>query len=197
MQEVNNFLQAKDIPEARLNDYMTHVGNIRALLRSGGSNSVSIQFNIKTHVLRDNPEGIQYINTLVHDLNQTLSQADGQNGFQVMVANYCPYEIIVNILSAVGSVASIVSLIWAAIDAVKKHRPQKDYVEVDVDTYRNYVDAKIDCLRADLLRLHGQYSQRRFNKYIDEVTQQLKTDLEGLYSKDIRIFKVKNESPES
>lgn len=195
VQDVDNFLQTKDIPEARLNDYMTHVGNIRTLLRSGSSNSVAIQFNIKTHVLRDDPEGVQYVNTLVRDLNQTLSQVDGQRGFQVMVANYCPYEIAVNILSAVGSAASIAGLIWMTIDAVKSHRAQKNRVEVDVDTYRSYVDAKIDCLRADLLRLQGQYSQRRFSKYINEVTQQLKTDLEELYSKDIMIFKVKNDSP--
>lgn len=195
VQDVDNFLQTKDIPEARLNDYITHVGSIRALLRSGSSNSVSLQFNIKTHVLRDNPEGIQYVNTLVHDLNQTLSRADGQNGFQVVVSNYCPFEIAVNILSAVGSAASIASLIWMTIDAAKKHRAQKNRTEVDVETYRKYVDAKIDCLRADLLRLQGQYSQRRFSKYIDEVTQQLKTDLEELYSKDIMIFKMKNNPP--
>ena len=195
VQDVDNFLQTKDIPEARLNDYMTHVGNIRTLLRSGSSNSVAIQFSIKTHVLRDDPEGVQYVNALVRDLNQTLSQVDGQKGFQVMVANYCPYEIAVNILSAVGSAASIASLIWMTIDAAKNHSAQKNRVEVDVDTYRSYVDAKIDCLRADLLRLQGQYSQRRFSKYINEVTQHLKTDLEELYSKDIMIFKVKNDSP--
>ena len=195
VRDVDNFLQAKDIPESRLNDYITHVGSIRALLRSGSSNSVSLQFNIKTHVLRDDPEGVEYVNTLVNDLSQALSQADGQNGFQVMVANYSPYEIAINILSAVGSVASIASLIWMIIDATKNHRAPQNRVEVDVDTYRNYVDAKIDCLRADLLRLQGQYSQRRFSKYIDEVTQQLKTDLEELYSKDIMIFKVKNDPP--
>lgn len=195
VQDVDNFLHVKDIPEARLNDYMTHIGSIRALLRSGSSNSVSLQFNIKTHVLRGDSEGIQYVSTLVHDLNQALSQAKGQNGFQVMVANYSPYEIAINILSAVGSAASIASLIWMTIDAAKKSHTKKNCVEVDVDTYRNYVDAKIDCLRADLLRLQGQYSQRRFSKYIDEVTQQLKTDLEELYSKDIMIFKVKNDPP--
>jgi len=194
VQDVDNFLQAKDIPESRLNDYMTHVGSIRTLLRSGSANSVSLHFNIKTHVLRDDPEGVQYVNALFHDLNQALSHTDGQNGFQVMVSNYCPYEIAVTVLSAVGSAAPIASLIWMTIDAVKAHRSHKRHVEVDIDTYRSYVDAKIDCLRSDLLRLQSQYSQRRFSKYIDEVTQQLKTDLEELYSKDIMIFRVKNDS---
>lgn len=195
VQEMDEFLQAKEIPESRLNNYMAHVGKIRTLLHSGASNSVSLHFNIKTNVYRDDPEGVQYVNKLFYNINQALAQADGQNGFQVMAANYCPYEIVVEVLSAVGSAASIASLIWMTIDAVHRHPNQKGWVEVDTDTYRGYVDAKINCLRADLQRLQGQYSQRRFSKYIDEVTQQLKTDLEELYSKDIMIFKVKNNPP--
>lgn len=195
VQEMDEFLQAKEIPESRLNNYMAHVGKIRTLLHSGASNSVSLHFNIKTNVYRDDPEGVRYVNKLFYNINQALAQADGQNGFQVMAANYCPYEIVVEVLSAVGSAASIASLIWMTIDAVHRHPNQKGWVEVDTDTYRGYVDAKIDCLRADLQRLQGQYSQRRFSKYIDEVTQQLKTDLEELYSKDIMIFKVKNNPP--
>lgn len=195
VQDMDRFLQTKEIPESRLNNYMAHVGKIRTLLHSGASNSVSLHFNVKTNVFRDDPEGVQYVNKLFYDINQTLAQADGQNGFQVMAANYCPYEIVIDVLSAVGSAASIASLIWMAIGAVQDRRSQERRVEVDIDTYRGYVDAKIDCLRADLQRLQGQYSQRRFNKYIDEVTQQLKTDLEELYSKDIMIFKVKNNPP--
>lgn len=196
VQDVDRFLQAKEIPESRLNSYMSHVGKIRTLLRSGASNSISLHFNIKTNVFRDDPEGVEYVNKLFYNINQALAHADGQNGFQVMAANYCPYEIVVEVLSAVGSVASIASLIWMTIDAVQGRRNQeRQRVEVDIDTYRGYVDAKIDCLRADLQRLQGQYSQRRFSKYIDEVTQQLKTDLEELYSKDIMIFKVKNNPP--
>lgn len=195
IRDLDEFLQAKDIPESRLNDYMTHVGGIRTMLQGGGSNSVSLHFNIKTNAMRDDPEGLEYVNTLLYNLNQALAQSEGQNGFQVTVANYCPYEIAVTVLSAVGSAASIASLIWMIIDATKKHRAKKNRVEIDVDTYRDYVGAKVDCLRADLLRLQAQYSQRRFSKYIEEVTQQLKTDLEELYSKDIVIFRVKNESP--
>lgn len=194
IQDMDNFLLSPNIPEPRLNDYMNHVGNIRTLLRSGSSDAVSLHFNIKTNVLRNDLDGVQYVNTLFNDLNQALSNINGQNGFQVMVSNYSPYEIAINVLSAVGSAASIASLIWMTIDAVKKHGPHRKYVEVDMDTYRGYVDAKIDCLRADLLRLQSQYSQHKFSNYIDEVTQQLKTDLEELYSKDIMIFKVKNDS---
>lgn len=195
IRDLDEFLQTKDIPEPRLNDYMTHVGSIRTMLQSGGSNSVSLHFNIKTNAMRDDSGGLKYINTLLYNLNQALAQSEGQNGFQVTVSNYCPYEIAVTVLSAVGSAASIASLIWMTIDATKEHRAKKDRVEIDMDTYRDYVGAKVDCLRADLLRLQTQYSQRRFSKYIEEVTQQLKTDLEELYSKDIVIFRVKNESP--
>lgn len=192
LQSMDDFLQSEDIPEAQLNSYMTYVGNIRTLLQSGGARSIALHYNIKTNVSRDDPSGVQYVNDLLTELNQSLSQSELKTGFQVSVANYSPYEIAVTILSAVGSAASIASLIWMTIDAVREHHVKKRMLPVDVETYRNFVDAKVDCLRSDLLRLQKEYSQRTFSKYIKEVTQQLKTDLEELYSKDILIFKVKN-----
>lgn len=194
LQSMDEFFQSENIPETQLNYYMTHIGNIRTLLHSGSSKSVSLHFNIKTNVHRNDSSGVQYVNTLLSELNETLSHAEGQTGFQVSVSNFSPYEIVVDIISIVGSAASLASLVWMTIDAIKKRHDKDKYVPVDVDTYRNYVDAKIDCLRADLLRLQKEYSQRTFSKYIKEVTQQLKTDLEELYSKDIMIFKVKNGS---
>lgn len=194
LQSMDEFFQSENIPETQLNYYMTHIGNIRTLLHSGGSQSVSLHFNIKTNVHRNNSTGIQYVNTLLSELNDTLSHAEGHTGFQVSVANFSPYEIVVDIISVAGSVASLASLVWMTIDAIKKRHDKNKYTPVDVDIYRNYVDAKIDCLRANLLRLQREYSRRTFSKYIKEVTQQLKTDLEELYSKDIMIIKVKNDS---
>ena len=141
-----------------------------------------------------NQSGVKYVNSLITELNRMLSHTDGQNGFRVAVSNYSPYEVAVTVLSAVESVASIASLVWMTIDAVKKDK-QKQKLElapVDIDIYRRYMDTRIDLLRADLLRLQKECSARRFSKYIDEVTQQLKTDLEDLYTKDILLFKVKN-----
>lgn len=192
LQSMDDFLQSEDIPETQLNYYMTYVGNIRTLLQSGGAHSVALNYIIKTNVSRDDPDGVQYVNELLTDLNKALSQSELKSGFRVSVANYSPYEIAIEILSAVGSVASIASLVWMTIDAARAHHAKKKMLPVDIDVYRGYVDAKIDCLRADLLRLQNEYSKRRFSKYIQEVTQQLKTDLEDLYSKDILIFKVEN-----
>lgn len=196
MQSVDGFLQSKEIaeiPDTQLNYYMTHIGNIRTLLQSGGADSITLNFTIETDVLRNDLEGVQYINALLGDLNETLAQADGQNGFQVMVTNYCPYEIVINVLSGVGSAASIISLVWAAIDAVKKHHTEKKYTAIEREDYYRCVDMRVDNLCKELLRLQQECSKRRFSKHIKEVTQQLKTDLEELYSKDIMLFKVTND----
>ena len=195
MKDLDGFLQLDDIPESRLNDYIIHIGSIRALLCSDSSNAVSLTFNIKTNVSKDDTAGVDFVNELLNDLNHNLSQIEEQNGFQAMVCNYSPYEIVINVLSLVGSVASIASLIWSVISGVQKHNKRQKLVEVDKDIYLNYIGAKTDLLKADLLRIQKQYSKRQFNQYIEEVTQSLKTDLEELYSKDIMIFKVKNDSP--
>ncbi len=193
LRDMDKFLLSKDIPDTQLNHYMTHIGNIRTLLYGGGSDTVALHFNISTNVCRSQTEGVTYVNELLSELNQGLAAADGQTGFQVMASNYSPYDIFVTVLSTVGSTASIASLVWQIIDAVKDKQQHKRFERVDEEVYRNYVGAKIDCLRADLLRLQKEYSQHRFSKYIKEVTQQLKTDLEELYTKDVMIFKVKND----
>lgn len=194
LEDIDDFLLRKDVPEPQLYYYMTYIESIRTLLHEGGMQSVSLHFNIKTNVQRDDAAGVRYINNLLSELNETLSQAEGKDGFRVAVANYSPYQIVIDVISTVGSVASIASLIWMSIDAIKSKRYQHNLIKVDTDTYRDYVNAKIDCMRADLFRLQKKYSKRKFNQYIDEITQNLKTDLEELYTKDVMIFKVDNHS---
>lgn len=192
LQSMDNFLLVENTPDTQMNHYMTHIGNIRTLLHSGSSRSVTLSFRVKTNVSKHNQSGVKYVNSLITELNRMLSHTDGQNGFRVAVSNYSPYEVAVTVLSAVESVASIASLVWMTIDAVKKDKQKQKLEPVDIDIYRRYMDTRIDLLRADLLRLQKECSARRFSKYIDEVTQQLKTDLEDLYTKDILLFKVKN-----
>lgn len=194
LQNMDEFLLQKEIPESQLNYYMTYVGNIRTLLHGGSSQAVTLRLNIKTNVHRDDADGVEFVNGLMSELNESLSQAEGKDGFRVSVSNYSPYEIVIEVLSAIGSVASLASLIWMVIDKISQAKRQKECQRVDLDVYRDYIGAKIDCMRADLLRLQETYSKRKFSKYITEITQQLKTELEELYSKDIMIFKLKNDS---
>ena len=191
--DMDSFLLSKDIPDTQLNYYMTHIGSIRTLLYGGGSDTVALHFNISTNVSRSQVGGVAYVNELLSELNQGLAEANGQTGFQVMVSNYSPYDIFISVLSTIGNAASIASLVWQIISAVQDKKKDQRLVRVDEEVYRDYVGAKIDCLRADLLRLQKEYSQRRFSRYIVDVTQQLKTDLEELYTKDIMIFKVEND----
>ena len=192
LSEMDQFLQRKDIPETQLNYFMTYVGSIRTMLHSAEADSIELHFDIKTNVQRQNGEGVRYVNTLMSELNHELSQRLGQNGYQLAVSNYSPFEIALTVLSAVGSAASIASLVWMTIDEVKERKERHNLTQIDKDAYLDYVDARIENLRLDLLHIQQIYSKKKFSKYIDEVTQQLKTDLEDLYSKDIMIFKVKN-----
>lgn len=192
LHDMEEFLLQKDIPETQLNYYMTYIGNIRTMLHGGSSESVALHFNIKTNVQRNDTKGVQYVNTLMNELNRALSQNMGQDGFELKVANFSPYNIAIDVISVVGSAASIASGVWTIIEAVKSRKTKEKQVQIDTDIYCGYVDTKIENLRLNLLRLQSVYSKKKFSRYIDEVTQQLKTDLEELYKKDIMIFKVKN-----
>lgn len=192
LKSLDRFLQERDIPETQLSKFMANVGSIRTLLHSRSANAVQLNYRIATNVQRNNPEGIQYVNALLSELNSAMSLSLGQSGFQLEVANFSPYEIVLDVFSTIGSAASIASLVWMTIDNIKTKKQDKRQTQVDIDVYRKYIDTRIDILRHDLLQLQEKYSRKKFCKYIDEVTQQLRTDLEELYDKDILIFKVNN-----
>ena len=187
LDHLNKFLIQKDIPEQQLNYYMTYAGNIRTMLMKGGSKSVTVHLEIKTSVDRENVNGVEFVNRLVQDLNEALAQAEDKVGFQVSISNYSPYEIFVEVLTNVGSVASIASIIWATVEASGKRKQRKAQAE-----FRKKVDTRIDEAQDKLLRLQSRYSKRKFNKHITEIMQQLKTDLDDLYSNNVMIFKVSN-----
>lgn len=187
LDDLNEFLLQKDIPEQQLNYYMTYAGNIRTMLMKGGSESVTVHLEIKTNVDRENVNGVEFVNKLVQDLNEALAQAEGKVGFQVSISNYSPYEIFVEVLTNVGSVASIASIVWATVEASNKHKQKKAQIE-----FRNMVGDRIDDAQNELLKLQSVYSKRKYSNHITEIMQQLKTDVDNLCSNNVKVFKVTN-----
>ena len=188
LSNLDEFLLQKDVPEQQLNYYMTYAGNIRTMLMAGGPETVTFHLSIKTNIKRDNASGIGFVNKLVQELNEALSEANGESGFQVSISNYSPFEIFIDVLTYVGSVASIASIIWMVIDAINRKRQKKAQIE-----FHKMVNSTIDEACSQLIKLQSMYSKRKYSKYITEITQQLKTDLDNLYSQNVMIFKVKND----
>lgn len=197
--EIENYIFNDTIPIERINDFIVNAGEIRKILLSGKSDSVTYNFNIRTNVCKRNKEGVEYINTLSNELNNALSQYDfGQLGFQVAVSNHSPFEIIVDVICATGALATIAQLIWSIVEQ-NKHNENADkiivpneYIPADQALYAKYIDTRIEHCKEQLLNIKSKYSERKMNQYIEEITQQLKTDIVELYNKDVMIFKKNN-----
>lgn len=187
---MDDFMQSENVPETQLNYYLIYIGKIKTLLHEGSTDTVTLNYLVKTNTCKKNKDGVSYVNSLVKDLNSEIAKLDNVEGFKVSIANYSPYEIVIEILGAVGSVASIASLVWQVITSVKNRKFKLE--PVDTETTKKYVDARIDQMRSELLLVHDKYKGKKLNNFIYEVTQTLKTDLEELYSKDIMIYKIKN-----
>ena len=197
--EIENYLFNDAIPLERINDFIVNAGEIRKILLSGKSNSVTYNFNIRTNIHKSDKAGVEYVNALSNELNNTLSQYDyGQIGFQVAVSNHSPFEIIVDIICAAGALATIAQLVWSIVE---KNQPNTnsgkniipdEYIRADQALYAKYIDNRIERCKEQLLNIKSKYSERKINQYIEEITQQLKTDITELYSKDVMIFKKNN-----
>lgn len=196
---IENYLYDDNIPPERINDYIVNTGEIRKTLLSGKSDSVTYSFNIRTNICKKNKKGVAYVNSLLTELNDALSQNNfGQLGFQVAVSNHSPFEIIIDVVCAAGSLATIAQLIWNIVEKKQSDKSSDNqtvpdnYVLADNEIYAKCIDTYIERSKEQLLNIKSKYSERKMNQYIEQITQQLRTDISDLYSKDIMIFKKNN-----
>lgn len=196
---IESFLSKNDIPPEQLNNCIIHLGEIRKLLLSGNKDSIKLNLNVRTNIDKNDKQGIHYVNELCNQLNYALSNNDfGQTGFQVAISNHSPYEIIIDVIATAANITGIAEFIWYIIDkhkkdvAINKEEFIKNYIQTDVDIYKQYLDTRIELCKEKLLKIKNTYSQKKMNAYIEEITQQLQTDIAELYDKDIMIFVKKN-----
>lgn len=197
--KIENYLYNDTVPPERINDYIVNAGEIRKTLLSGKSDSITYNFNIRTNICKKNKEGVAYVNSLSTELNDALSQYDfGQLGFQVAVSNHSPFEIMVDVICSADALATIAQLIWSIVEKKQsgtnsgKQIVPDDYTPADNALYAKYVDDRIERCKEQLLNIKTKYSEKKMNQYIEQITQQLKTDITDLYSKDVMIFKKNN-----
>lgn len=197
--KVDSYLMVGSIPPERLNDCIIHAGNIKNIIYSGSRNSVCYMMSIRTNVRRDNEAGTQYVNDLCNRINNALSVCgENQDGFNVSVSNFSPYEIYIAVVTTVDALVGIAGLIWAIISdnkaskSKKTHMAGKDLLSVDAELYKEYIDTKIKLYKMQLQELNHHYARKQLDIRIEEITQKLSTDIEELYDQDVMIFKKEN-----
>lgn len=201
IQTIEEFLAGTSVPAESLNLCLIHLGEIRNILYGGGQGSVKLRINIRTNVCQDDTQGVKYVSVLSNELISALSEyRHGQVGYQVAVSRHSPYEIVVEVLTGSAQLATVANLIWRVIDSRHKHKVAErettspNGTMIDTDTYRDYVNSRVELCKEQLLKIKSSYSTKKMNSYIEEITQQLQTDLDALYKNVIMIFKIQNNS---
>lgn len=194
LKPMEDFIKGDNIPDSQLNYYLIYIGNIKDLLNEGGSDTVTLHYTIKTDICKKDKEGIRMVNNMVNKLTDELSKLENIEGYDITVSNHSPYEIAINIISLALMLPPAVEAVWRLIAKVKERIKIRtpsagDLVEIDTDTQKKYVDERIERMKNDLLQLIKKSKKVELEDHIIEVTQNLKTDLEELYSKNIMIYK--------
>lgn len=199
LNRIENELTTEHLLPEQLNESITHVGEIREIIKREKKNKIHYNFRIRTNINKEDENGIAYINSLCNNLNTTLSKSPSYHeGFEVAVSNYSPFEIVIDIICAAGAIATIAQLVWNIVEAHKTSKKDETeialegYRQVDSSIYHQLVGTRIDLCKEQLLNIKDKYSERKLNQYITEITQKLKTDIIELYDKDIMIFKKDN-----
>lgn len=196
---IDSFLTQDSISPEKLNDCIIHVGEIHQILNSRTPNAVELNLRIRTNIEKDNTDGVNYVNSLSNKISSWLSDNTwGHEGFQVAVSNHSPFELIIDVVCASGAIATIADFIWKIITTYKSNDKSNPdgiddaYYQVDPDLQAKYVNTRIELCKEQLRNLNQKNYNRKMNAYIEEITQQLKTDLAEFYDNDIIIFKKKN-----
>lgn len=186
------------IPPERLNDCIIHAGEIRRILLNDKKNRITYNFHVKTNIHKADANGVIYINTLCNELNSALSHnGNFHDGFEIAISNHSPFEIVVSVICAVDSLCSIAQMVWGIVEK-HGHNNSTDenavdgYLPVEIESYQKYINTRIDVCKEQLINLKNKYSGKKLDRHIEEITQELKTDINELYDKDIMIFKKKN-----
>lgn len=197
LKEMDLYITGKDLPIDNINNSLLYYGEIREMLLSGNSNSINLKIKVRTNICKKNRDGVKYVNELCNVLNEKLSRVElGQTGFRVALSNHSPFEIVIDVFCGIASVATISDFIWKIIDSIDKKKKESTYIqqyeEAAQDMFKMYTDARINLCKEQLMNTKDKYSNKKMNQYIEDITQQLKTDIDSFYDKDIIIFRKKN-----
>lgn len=197
---MDEFIQADYIPESQLNYYLIYIGRIKTFINEGSGDTITLNYSIKTNSCKKNEEGVNYVNELVKKLNLNLSNLENVEGFEVSTSNHSPFEIAVGVITIISSVATVAQTVMDIISGVQVKSKANKTDDLKNETSDNsqlvceFIDERIERAKYEIKDLQNRYRGKKLNKYIDEVTQSLKTDMEDLYSKEIMFFKINNKN---
>lgn len=192
--ELEAFIKSDAVEDDQLNYYLFYIEKIKAILNDNKPNMVTLNYTINTNTNKNDSNGRLFVNNLMDNLNDAISKIDIIDEFEIKLTSHSPFEIIVNIMSIAGSMATIAGLVLNIIASSKKQASMPRIEEINRDIYAKYIDCRIDTLKSELLEVLATNKDKKMNRYITQVTQSLKTDIEELYDKDIIIYKIKNDT---
>lgn len=202
---MDDFIQGEDIPESQLNYYLIYMGKIRTILEKGSSETVTLNYLIKTNTCKANSDGVSFVNDLINRLNTNLSDLNDVEGFKVTISNYSPFEIAVGVITIISGAATVADILFKSISNFKEKRKNKDaIIESNSVTANNayengqlYLHERIERMKNELLLSRRAFSKEKLDDRIVAVTQSLQTDIEDFYSKQFMYFKVDNKKKRS
>ena len=193
---MDSFIQSENVLETQLNYYLTYIGKIQTMLKEGASKKVTLHYKITTNAGKTDEADVLYVNQLIADLNQELTQIDGIDGYNVTISNYSPFEIAVGIVTIFGVAFDVSKTVLGSLlnrrkekrEKKEKEAQEKKRIEHEIENGVQMIDAQIEAAKEKILLLQRDFNGKALDKRIVAVTQSLQTDLEEFYTKQIMYF---------
>ena len=206
-EEIDRYLNQSTFTLDELNEALIKTSEINNILNEKSTGTTSLQIELQTNVDRFDLNSQQKIDNLISDCRYILQNpVFNIEGHTISEINYCPITLVLSIIGAAANLATIAGVFQQYFAALKTNKYKssraiakhicKEYDnirEIDTTTRLKLAKAEIEKSMLKLKTYKGLKSGKKYDDFIDSITQKIVGDVDNILEKDMLVFSINND----
>lgn len=202
--KINKFLVCSNLEKEQLNEAIMQTAEIISLINERTTNNTSLQIEIQTNIMRGSVDEHEKIEKLISDCIYIIDTPNLQaKGHTVTELSYCPITLLFEVIGTAANLISIASALQEFLVKIKKDKSidsrevaksiRKKYNNVnmvDIDIRIKLAKAEIEKSMLELKNYKGVKSNKKYDDFIENITQKIIGDVENIIDKDMLVLQV-------
>lgn len=202
--EINSYLGQTEFTAEELNQALIKTSEINMILNDKATGKTSLQFEIQTNIDRLDDNHQTQIEELVSNCRYILQNPIFKiEGHTISEVSYCPVTLILTVIGQVANLITIAGALQQFFSYVRTKNTKsprtvaknicKQYEnieQVDVKTRISLAKSEIEKSMLELRTYRGVKSGKRYEDFINSITQKIVGDVEHILDKDMLVFKI-------
>ncbi len=204
--ELDRFLNQNKFSIEELNHALIKVSEINSILNEKSTGKTFLQLELNTNIDRNDEKNQDKIEALISDCRYILQNPIFNiEGHTISEVNYCPISILLTVLGSAAELATIASALQCFFSQIRTHKHKstrtlakeickkyENIVKINIDDRINFVKSEVKNSMLEIKKYKGIKSGKKYDDFIDSVTQKIIGDVDNILDRDMLVFKVEN-----